>query len=394
MFVDLTEEQRELQSELREYFSGLMTPEVREKVHSADNAPNEPYEELIRRIGSDGWLGVGWPKEYGGKGFTATEQYLFLEEAHRAGCPIPFLTTNTVGPTIRRFGTDEQKDFFLPKILAGEVHFSIGYSEPSAGTDLASLKTKAVKDGDEWVINGQKQFTSLAYNADYVWLAARTDPDAPSHKGITIFIVPTDDPGFSIQPFVTFGQADTTSTFYDDVRVPETSVVGEVNGGWGLITNQLNHERVSLASPGMISKTLDSAVEWAKETRRPDGSRVIDQEWVQTKLAECRARIEFLKLINWKVAHDVTEERMNPADASATKVHGSESMAEIYKLLMEVVGATGHLKEGSPGAELASMLETRYRTVWVLTFGGGTNEIQRDIIGMVGLGLPREKRRK
>ena len=212
MFIDLTEEQKTLQDELRAYFAALMTDEVRGRVSSAEFAENLEYKALIRQIGQDGWLGVGWPVEHGGRGFTPIEQYIFFNESQAAGCPIPFLTTNTVGPTIRQFGTEEQKEFFLKRILAGEVHFSIGYSEPDAGTDLASLKTRAIRDGDHWVINGQKLYTSLAYNADYIWLAARTDPDAPGHKGISLFAVDTSDPGFTIQPFETFGQADTTAT--------------------------------------------------------------------------------------------------------------------------------------------------------------------------------------
>ena len=394
MFIDLTEDQKTLQDELRAYFADLMTDEVRGRVSSAEFAENLEYKALIRRIGQDGWLGVGWPVEHGGRGFTPIEQYIFFNESQAAGCPIPFLTTNTVGPTIRQFGTEEQKEFFLKRILAGEVHFSIGYTEPDAGTDLASLKTRAVRDGDHWVINGQKLYTSLAYNADYIWLAARTDPDVSNHKGISLFAVDTSDPGFTIHPFETFGQADTTATFYDDVRVPESMLVGELNGGWGLITNQLNHERVSLFAAGRMVRLVEKAVSWARETQLPDGGRVIDQEWVRVKLAECRALVRHLELLNWQVAHKNTHGKMSPADASAVKVHGSESMHRIYTQLTEVVGATGHLTEGSPGAVLANEVEAGYRSVWTLTFGGGTNEIQRDIIGMSGLGLPREKRRR
>jgi len=394
VFIDLTDEQKALQAELRAYFTDLMTPEVKARVSNAEFAENLEYKELIRQVGRDGWLGVGWPTEYGGRGFTPVEQYIFFDESQRAACPIPFLTTNTVGPTIRRFGTEEQKAHFLPRVLAGDVHFSIGYSEPAAGTDLASLRTRAVRDGDEWVVNGQKLFTSLAYNADYVWLAARTDPEAPPHKGITMFLVDTRDPGFSIQPFVTFGQTHTTATFYDDVRVPDSRRVGEVNGGWGLITNQLNHERVSLFPASRLTSTVDRALDWARTTTLADGRRVADQEWVQVKLAECRALARHLDLLNWHVAHENTHGRMSPADASSVKVHGSESMHRVYTLLTEVIGATGHLREGSPGAELSAGIESAYRSVWVLTFGGGTNEVQRDIIGMTGLGLPREKRRR
>ncbi|MEO5840713.1 MAG: acyl-CoA dehydrogenase family protein [Acidimicrobiales bacterium] len=395
MHVDLSPDQKALQRELRDYFTNLMTPEVKAKIRSSEETENKEYKALIRQVGADGWLGTGWPKEYGGKGFTPIENYIFLNEAQSAGCPIPFLTLNTVGPTIRAFGTTEQKDFFLPKILKGDLHFSIGYSEPEAGTDLAALKTRAVRDGDEWVINGQKLFTSLAYNADYVWLAARTDPDAPAHKGITIFAVPATDPGFKIQPYITMGAGHTTATFYDNVRVPLNAVIGEVNGGWNLITNQLNHERVSLLSSGGMINLVDQAIAWAKSEHLSDGRRVIDQEWVQIKLAECKARVRFLDLFNWKVAYNLTNKKaLNPAEASAIKVFGSESFRLIYKLLTEVFGATGHLRPGSPGAILAGRVEESYRGCWVLTFGGGTNEIQRDIIGMAGLGLPRERRRK
>ncbi len=269
MNVDLTDDQKALQRELREYFTNLMTPEVKARTSSAEFEENLEYKNLIRQVGSDGWLGVGWPKEYGGKGFTPIEQYIFFNESQAAGCPIPFLTTNTVGPTIRQFASEEIKDLFLPKVLAGDMHFSIGYTEPEAGTDLAALKTRAVRDGDEWVINGQKLYTSLAYNADYIWLAARTDPDAPAHKGITMFLVDAKAPGFSIQPFMTFGPAHTTATFYDNVRVPDSMRVGEVNGGWNLITSQLNHERVSLCSSGRLIHLVDDAVRWAPRPNWP-----------------------------------------------------------------------------------------------------------------------------
>jgi alkylation response protein AidB-like acyl-CoA dehydrogenase len=394
MFIGLTEEQESLRKEIESYFSDLMTPEVRAEVKSADFTENKPYKDLIKKIGQDGWLGVGWPVEHGGKGFTPIEQYIFFNESQAAWCPIPFLTTNTVGPTIREFGTVEQKDFFLKKVLAGEVHFSIGYSEPEAGTDLASLKTRAIRDGDDWIINGQKLYTSLAYNADYIWLAARTDTEAPGHKGITLFLVDTKDPGFSIQPFETFGTTDTTATFYDNVRVSDSMRVGEINGGWNLITNQLNHERVSLFAAGRMVRLVRDAIDWASENSLPDGRRVIDQEWVQVKLAECRSLVRYLDLLNWEVAYANTNGKMSPAAASAIKVHGSESMHRIYTQLTEVIGATGHLIEDNSGEDLTSQIESSYRSVWVLTFGGGTNEIQRDIIGMAGLGLPREKRRR
>jgi alkylation response protein AidB-like acyl-CoA dehydrogenase len=292
---------------------------------------------------------------------------------------------NTVGPTIMRFGNPEQKAYFLPRIAAGELHFSIGYSEPGAGTDLASLRTRAVRDGDDYVINGQKMWTSLIQYADYVWLACRTDPEAPRHKGLSIVIVPTNAPGFSWTPVHTVSGPTTSATYYEDVRVPVTSLVGEENRGWSLITNQLNHERVALTSAAPIMTALREVREWAQQTKLPDGRRVIDQEWVQVHLARVHARVQFLRLKNWQVASSGSP---GPADASATKVFGTEFATEAYRLLTEVLGANGAVRQGSPAALLHGRVERMARASLILTFGGGTNEVQRDIIAMVGLGLP------
>ena len=388
MQIAYTPEQEALRRELRAYFADLMTPEVQAEVASGDTGGPHCLE-AVRTMGRDGWLGVGWPAEYGGQGRPELEQFIFFDEAWRANAPIPFLTINTVGKTIMEFGSEEQKRFFLPKILAGELHFSIGYTEPNAGTDLASLRTAAVKDGDEWVINGQKIYTSLASYADYVWLAARTDADAPKHRGITIFAVPTTDPGFSFTKIHTMVNASTFNTYYDNVRVPDAAIIGDLNRGWDLIVNQLNYERVSLAPPGMIAGSYEETLAWARDTKLPDGRRVIDQEWVRLNLARVHARLEFLQLINWKVA---ASGGANPADASSTKVFGTEFFVEAYRLLMEVLGPTAYLQRGSPAAVLAGRLERAFQGTLILTFGGGVNEVQRDLIALFGLGLPRVPR--
>jgi alkylation response protein AidB-like acyl-CoA dehydrogenase len=337
-------------------------------------------------MGADGWLTLGWPEEYGGRGGSALEQLIITDEAAIAGAPVPFLTINTVGPTIMRFGTPEQRAFFLPKIAAGELHFAIGYSEPSAGTDLASLRTRAELDGDQYVINGQKMWTSLIQHADYVWLACRTDPDAKKHKGLSVLIVPTSSDGFSWTPVRTMSGVTTSATYYSDVRVPTSSVVGELNGGWALITNQLNHERVALTSAAPIMNALHEVREWAQNTKLADGRRVIDQEWVQIHLARVHAKVQFLRLKNWQIASGTGQ--LGPADASATKVFGTEFATEAYRLLMEVLGTNSVVRQGSPAAVLQGRVERMHRSSLILTFGGGTNEVQRDIIGMIGLGLP------
>jgi 3-oxocholest-4-en-26-oyl-CoA dehydrogenase alpha subunit len=343
-------------------------------------------------MGRDGWLGVGWPKEYGGRGFGRIEQFLFYDEAQRAGAPFPFLTINAVGPAIQQFGNEQLKNEMLPKILRGECFVSIGYSEPQAGTDLAALKTRAVREGDEWIINGQKIFTSLTDHADYIWLAVRTNPDASKHKGISIILVPTTSAGFSYTPIKTLGDATTYATYYEDVRVPVSNTVGEIDGGWTVITTQLNYERISLASPAVLERAYVDSRRWAQDTKLPDGRRVIDQEWVQTHLAKVHARLVGLRLLNWKNIWQDSIDNVSIADSSAVKVYGTTTYCECYGLLLEVLGAAGILKRSSPGAALAGRVERSYRGTLILTFGGGTNEIQRDLIAIFGLGMPRSLR--
>jgi alkylation response protein AidB-like acyl-CoA dehydrogenase len=392
MHVALTPAQERLREELRAYFADLVTPEVRAGLAAASGefGDADVYQQVIRRLGADGWLGIGWPEEYGGQARGGVEQLIFTDAAAVAGVPVPYLTLNTVGPTIMRYGTDEQKDYFLPRILAGELHFSIGYSEPGSGTDLASLRTRAVQEDDEWVINGQKMWTSLVQYADWIWLACRTDPDLPRHKGLSMILVPTNAAGFSYTPVHTVAGVGTSATYYEDVRVPVGNLVGELNGGWALMTNQLNHERVALTSAAPLTHSIELVRRWAQETKDADGRRVIDQEWVQVLLGRAHARADMLALLNWKLASSAGD--LSPAHASATKVYGSELATEVYRSLMEVVGPLASVTGDSEGAVLAGRLERFHRSSLVMTFGGGTNEIQRDIIGYVGLGLPAAKR--
>jgi len=393
MHIGYTPEQEQLRKRLRAYFADLMTPQLREALNPAEGEYGDgtAYREVVRRLGGDGWLTLGWPTEHGGGGRSTLDQLIFTDEAAAAGVPVPFLTINTVGPTIMRFGTPEQRAFYLPRIAAGEIHFSIGYSEPEAGTDLASLRTRAVRDGDGYLVNGQKMWTSLIQHADYVWLACRTDPEAPRHKGLSILIVPTDAPGFSWTPVRTVAGPTTSATYYTDVRVPASALIGAENQGWALITNQLNHERVALTSAAPILTALREVRQWARETALSDGRPVIDQEWVQLHLARVHAKAEFLKLYNWRIATDPTGSP-GPAAASATKVFGTEFAVEAYRLLMEVLGANALVRAGSRGAQLRGRVERMHRAALILTFGGGTNEVQRDIIAATALGLPAAKR--
>ncbi|MEV7417437.1 acyl-CoA dehydrogenase family protein [Streptomyces sp. NPDC089919] len=387
MHLAPTEQQLSLRAELRSYFRELMP----------DGPPpsedREGQRALLRRIGADGLLGLGWPEEYGGRGRGADEQFVFFDEAYRAGAPVSMVTLNTVGPTLMKYGTEEQKAFFLPRILSGELVFAIGYSEPGSGTDLASLRTRAVRDGDEWLIDGQKIFTSNAQNADWIWLACRTDPAAPKHKGISIILVPTDHPGFSWTPIDTVGGLTTTATYYDGIRVPAGRLVGEENAGWGLITNQLNHERVALAAIGMQAEDFyDAALAHARTPDPVTGERPADRHWVQSRLAEAHARLAAVRLLNWRLVQDVGAGTLAPGDASGVKFLGTESTVEVYRMCQEAVGESALIRAGSPGALGDGELERMNRAAQINTFGGGVSEVQREIVAMMRLGMKGRKR--
>jgi alkylation response protein AidB-like acyl-CoA dehydrogenase len=386
-----TDAEEGLRTELRAYYDRLLDDDtVRELRHAEGIGP--VMRRVVRQMGADGWLGIGWPTEYGGQGRGPIDQFIFFDESMRAGAPVPMLTINSVAPTLMEFGSDEQKRRFLPRILAGEIHFCIGYSEPGAGTDLASLRTRAVRDGDSYVVTGQKMWTSLASDADYCWLAARTGADDSRHRGISIFVAPMDSPGIERTPLRLLSSHDICSVYWDDVRIPADNLVAGENEGWKLIVNQLNHERVTLCSPGMAEHMLHETIDWARTTSLPDGRRVIDQEWVRINLAKAYAGFEFLRLANWKVAWDATRDHLDVADASTIKVFGTEHYLESFRLLMEVLGERSYLTEDAPGAVLGSRLEQMYRSLLILTFGGGTNELQRDLIAAFGMGMPMAKR--
>jgi alkylation response protein AidB-like acyl-CoA dehydrogenase len=394
MDLDFSPEQLTLRKEIRNYYRDLLTPELRQALDEEREQMGGPvYRHIVGRMGAAGWLGIGWPKEHGGQGRTAIEQFIFWDETYRARAPLNIIPVNTIGPTLMLYGTEQQKADMLPKILRGELFFGIGYTEPGAGTDLASLKTRAVREGDEYVINGQKVFTTHAHDADFIWLAARTDPEAPKHKGLSIILVPTDAPGFSVTPIFTLGGERTNATYYENVRVPVSNRIGLENEGWSLITSQLNHERITLATPGLADRLLDEVWEWAAKTPAPDGGRMLDVPWVQLNLARVYARLDALKLLNWRSAWLISVGTPSMAEASAVKVMGTEFFVECYRLLLEIVDAAGLVKTRQPGALFGGLLEQAYRAATTLTFGGGVNEVQRDIIAMAGLGLPRARRR-
>ncbi|GAA0921066.1 acyl-CoA dehydrogenase family protein [Nonomuraea longicatena] len=384
MLIDLTAEQKRLRDGLREYFRNCLTEDDRAKM--AEDPFGEAYMAHCRRLGGDGKLGLGWPEQYGGAGYGPLEQQIFANEIARAGVPYPIITVQTVGPTLMQYGTSAQKEFFLPRILAGECHFAIGYSEPEAGTDLAALRTSAVLDGDHYVVNGQKVFTSGAHHAQYIWLAARTNPQAKKHRGITMMIAATDDPGYSWTPIVTMdGRHHTNATYYQDVRVPVDMVVGEVDKGWDLIVNQLNHERVTLGPAGNLGQSLDRFAAWADRTGAialPDVRRAVGRVYAYFRTNE---------LLNWQVAANMDLGWLGAPDASATKIYGSERMQEVGRIIGDILSRYGDPADPET-AELLERHDHGVKGAVVLTFGGGVNEVQRELIAMLGLSLPRPPR--
>ena len=340
-----------------------------------------------RKLGEDGYLGMGWPEEYGGGGKSALYLYAFNYEMGYRALPVPVVTLNTVGPALMQVGTEEQKKEFLPKILRAEIEFAIGYTEPEAGTDLASLQTRAVRDGDSYVINGQKVFTTGAHQADYLWMAVRTDPDAPKHKGISLLIVPLDAEGIEVRPFHTMGGGRTNFTFYDNVRVPVSALVGEENRGWYYMTTQLDFERVAISPVAEIERIFESLC--ARSRERGVGA---DEEWTRVMLAGMAADLNVLKVMDLKTACMVANGEVPVYEASLLKILSNDFRLKLCGEAVQMLSSSGLIRKGSPGAPLDSAdraLESQLIGSVIGLFGGGSNDIQRDIMATHGLGLPR-----
>lgn len=392
MKIELTKNQQKLKDELKEYFSALLNKELLSEMSDPQffEGGGPEFKKALKIMGQDGWIGLSWPKEFGGKEFTPIEQYIFVEEIMRTGFPFPFLTTESVGPMIAQYGSDWAKETIAKSILRGETIFAIGYSEPNAGTDLASLKTQAQPCKEGFKINGQKIWTSLANYADYIWLAARTNNEVKKHKGISMFIVPTDDDGFSYTPIQTLVDVTTNMTYYDDIYVSKDNLVGELNSGWNLITSQLNLERLALVNHGPVDELYHQLLSLAKSTKVDSTNVLSDIDWVKSNFAKIYSGLETLKLICWKQVWGMENNVLSMTDASLAKIYGSEYFIEAYRMMMEIFGELSIIRDDSLSI-LNSRLERMYRTASILTFGGGTNEVQRDIISMAGLLMPRSR---
>jgi alkylation response protein AidB-like acyl-CoA dehydrogenase len=368
----------EVRGFLREHFSVEAEAEARRRGNEASG----PVLRAFRaKMAERGWLALTWPVEHGGSGRSMFEQFLLMEEFAHWGAPAIDLTSSAIAPTIMRIGTDEQKRQWLPAILRGDVEFAIGYSEPEAGSDLASLRTTGRRDGDDWVVTGEKLWNTGAEFATHEWLVCRTDPDAPKHKGLSVLMVPIASPGVQVQPIVTWGGIRTNAVFFDEVRVPADHLMGEVNEGWRYVTTALDFERVAIGVTGGLRRLYDELVRFV--AARGLGA----QSDVRTTLAELWARIEQARLLNYRAAWLVDQGLALSAEASMTKVVTTELQARLAGDVLALAGPeAAAVDDVHPAVTLAQHM---YRQAPYLRFGGGTNEVQRDIIAQRGLLLGR-----
>lgn len=383
MRVAIGSEERKFRAQCREYFADFIRDQTYDALIGEDPVG---YRAMVRLLARDNYLGMALPTDYGGLAWPALKQMIFSDEAERAGVFLPHLTISTVAPLLAQHASEGQKRRFLPGVIAGETLFSIGYTESNSGSDLASLRTRAVRDGNEYVINGQKLYTSRITTADYVWLAARTDPEAAKHAGISVFLVPVTAPGFSTTPLPVLGHVATSVTHYNDVRVSADDLIGRENGGWALITGQLNRERVILFTGAPLEHMLEEVTAWAARTDAADGRRVIEHEWVQMNLAEVRARNDFTVLLSSKLCAQFDADRLGPGDASINKVFATENLLDGYRRLMEVMGLAATVR-GNEANDLGARLAHQYNGALIKIFGGGANDILRDFVSKDGVRL-------
>ena len=382
MDFKLTAEQEQLERDARFYLENKVPAGLEEELETEFEGGGPIYGRFMRQLGSDGWLGIGWPKEFGGQGRSPIEQYIFFGlTLGYYRIPLPMLTVNAIGPVIMQTGTEEQKRRFLPPILKGELIIAIGCTEPEAGTDLASLKTAAVKDGDYYIINGQKSFTTMGQFCDYIWLATRTDPNVPKHKGISMFLVDAKTPGISVQPLMTMSGLRTTYTFYENVRVHKDFLIGEENKGWFYLNHHLAGERIGLVPHYAPLRYLEDIMKWVKEHGL--GSNTV----IRNKLAETAIETEVLRLLNYRVAWMLTQGRAPHAESAMIKVFGSEQALRVLGDCFDIMGLFGQLQTGSKWVPFRGRLETMLRVSVVNLFGGGANEVLRDVVA-ASKGLP------
>jgi 3-oxocholest-4-en-26-oyl-CoA dehydrogenase alpha subunit len=392
MDFELDAGQRAWLDEVREFLRDNVTAALRVELAEHDlEFPGGEVARFRRKIGEKGWFGLNWPREYGGLagdgGLGAVHQHLLMSEFEYWGVPGPDLTVTSVAPMIMRHGTERNKTDWLPLIAKGEMICAVGYSEPEAGTDLASLRTSATRAGDEWVINGTKIWNSGAQRATHEWLCVRTDPDSPRHRGISVIIVPIDSPGVEIRPLYAWSGYRTNEVYFRDVRVPVTNLVGEVNRGWTYIAGALDLERGALTNAGDLRRALDDLRDLASQPRR-DGTVPAESAALRRRLIQAEADVEVATLMGYEAASILDSGVIPTVEVTVEKVFTSELRQRIADLALDLLGPDGLLAHRSENAPLAGKFERLYRAAPLMRFGGGTNEILRDIIAQRGHGMP------
>jgi len=385
---ELDDEQRAWLAEVRRFLEDNVTLALRAEMaeHGLEFQGGE-LSAFRRKIGERGWFGLNWPPDYGGLGLTVMHQHLLMSEFEYWGVPGPDLTVTSVAPMIMRHGTEQNKKDFLPGIARGEIVCAVGYSEPNAGTDLASLRTRAVRDGDDWVITGSKIWNSGAQRSTHEWLCVRTDPDAPRHRGISVIMVPIDQPGIEIHPLYAWSGYRTNETFFRDVRVPVTNLIGEVNMGWTYITGALDLERGALTNAGDLRRALDDLIALVARPLR-DGSVPARDPVFRRRLAQVEADVEVARLMGYEAASMLDCGSIPTVEVSVEKIFTSELRQRIADLAIDLLGPDGLIAHRSPDAPLDGFFERLYRVSPLMRFGGGTNEVLRDVIAQRGHGMP------
>jgi len=375
----------EVRAFIREHKTAALDDEMRRLSNEEIGPQARKFQDALL---AKGWWGICWPKEYGGQERSAIELFIFIEEMTLASCPYLSLTYTSMAPTILRVGTDEQKSHWLPRITRGEIEFAAGYSEPEAGTDLASLRTRADLDGDHYLVNGQKTWNTGAHTATHQWLAVRTDQQAKKHQGISLLIVPMDAPGITVQPIYVWPGLRTNAVFFDNVRVPKDHLIGAPGMGFYYIAMALDFERIAIGSPAMVQRMFGQLRETVATIER-DGRPLAADPAVRRKLARLETEIEAARWLAIQNAWAIDQGGVPTTEASMAKIFVSELSARFADVALEILGPLGQLGPDDADAPVDGRIQWLYRVAPMLRFGGGTNEVQRIIIAQRGLGLPR-----
>jgi alkylation response protein AidB-like acyl-CoA dehydrogenase len=386
---EFSDEERRFEQEVVRFLEENRSPEVMdanpEQLSQTVDTP--PKRGLMRKMAERGWLGMSWPRQYGGQERSGIYDFLLTEALSRFGAPQPGKGVGIVGKTLIRNGNEKLKQYFLPRIIRGEVEFAIGYSEPQAGSDAANMQLKAQKVEGGWKLDGQKVWTTSAHFADWYWVGARTDREAPKHKGITLFLIRMDAPGLEIRPTWTIGDERTNEVFFDDVFVSDDFVVGEVNKGWTYICEALDLERFAMMPVGPVEKKVEALCDHVARAER-DGQPLRKDPVLRSRIARIVTDLEVSRMLQRRVVSEAVKGGVPTVESSQYKLFMTEFGKRVANAALDLLGAEGQLRPGEDGAPLDGRFERSYRYTVVDSIGGGASEIQKNIIARRGLGLP------